>query len=316
MHSFIHLSMHSFIHCISVWVGSTWFDPPHPFQIGRGPLGTAASSLPTFPSSLSWSWDERSQRVKYWSPAPFPHSSRGQPPRDGGTLLPLDHPTHHHPVSFTVFGCCFQFYQRVLPACMHHSASASVQLSETTSCRRAALNRRCCCGCWHHHRWWWWWQRRWRCCVELQNALWTMKDETPRCSLAVALTSKPHLSHQDFFASTNRIGCSVRSDITEASLCVCFFLFFCFILPCSQMASQRRWLWQCNLIRNAWFWFPVLCNVHTRCGSNCPWLQLTGVPTGLQFGRTERRAGKRLWRHAGPFWAGGSLVRESKVGCW
>uniref|UniRef100_A0A667ZJ92 G protein-coupled receptor kinase interacting ArfGAP 2b n=1 Tax=Myripristis murdjan TaxID=586833 RepID=A0A667ZJ92_9TELE len=30
--------------------------------IGRGPLGTAASSLPTFPSSLSWSWDERSQR--------------------------------------------------------------------------------------------------------------------------------------------------------------------------------------------------------------------------------------------------------------
>ncbi|XP_055009971.1 ARF GTPase-activating protein GIT2-like isoform X2 [Boleophthalmus pectinirostris] len=35
-----------------------------PFQtnIGRGPLGTAASSLPTFPSSLSWSWDERSRR--------------------------------------------------------------------------------------------------------------------------------------------------------------------------------------------------------------------------------------------------------------
>uniref|UniRef100_A0A667ZVS9 G protein-coupled receptor kinase interacting ArfGAP 2b n=1 Tax=Myripristis murdjan TaxID=586833 RepID=A0A667ZVS9_9TELE len=33
-----------------------------PNDIGRGPLGTAASSLPTFPSSLSWSWDERSQR--------------------------------------------------------------------------------------------------------------------------------------------------------------------------------------------------------------------------------------------------------------
>uniref|UniRef100_A0A674NC57 G protein-coupled receptor kinase interacting ArfGAP 2b n=1 Tax=Takifugu rubripes TaxID=31033 RepID=A0A674NC57_TAKRU len=31
-------------------------------HIGRGPLGTAASSLPTFPSSLSWSWDERSRR--------------------------------------------------------------------------------------------------------------------------------------------------------------------------------------------------------------------------------------------------------------
>lgn len=71
-HAFIHLLMHSFIHCISVWVGSTWFDPPPPFQIGRGPLGTAASSLPTFPSSLSWSWDERSQRVKYRSPTPLP----------------------------------------------------------------------------------------------------------------------------------------------------------------------------------------------------------------------------------------------------
>ncbi|XP_013766848.1 ARF GTPase-activating protein GIT2-like [Pundamilia nyererei] len=35
---------------------------PFPTNIGRGPLGTAASSLPTFPSSLSWSWDERSRR--------------------------------------------------------------------------------------------------------------------------------------------------------------------------------------------------------------------------------------------------------------
>uniref|UniRef100_A0A3Q0SEP4 G protein-coupled receptor kinase interacting ArfGAP 2b n=1 Tax=Amphilophus citrinellus TaxID=61819 RepID=A0A3Q0SEP4_AMPCI len=35
---------------------------PFPSNIGRGPLGTAASSLPTFPSSLSWSWDERSRR--------------------------------------------------------------------------------------------------------------------------------------------------------------------------------------------------------------------------------------------------------------
>uniref|UniRef100_A0A8D0ADT2 G protein-coupled receptor kinase interacting ArfGAP 2b n=1 Tax=Sander lucioperca TaxID=283035 RepID=A0A8D0ADT2_SANLU len=36
---------------------------PFPTNIGRGPLGTAASSLPTFPSSLSWSWDEQSRRV-------------------------------------------------------------------------------------------------------------------------------------------------------------------------------------------------------------------------------------------------------------
>ncbi|KAK7898652.1 hypothetical protein WMY93_019505 [Mugilogobius chulae] len=35
---------------------------PRSVHIGRGPLGTAASSLPTFPSSLSWSWDERSRR--------------------------------------------------------------------------------------------------------------------------------------------------------------------------------------------------------------------------------------------------------------
>uniref|UniRef100_A0A8D0ADP0 G protein-coupled receptor kinase interacting ArfGAP 2b n=1 Tax=Sander lucioperca TaxID=283035 RepID=A0A8D0ADP0_SANLU len=35
---------------------------PFPTNIGRGPLGTAASSLPTFPSSLSWSWDEQSRR--------------------------------------------------------------------------------------------------------------------------------------------------------------------------------------------------------------------------------------------------------------
>nr|XP_057920341.1 ARF GTPase-activating protein GIT2-like isoform X2 [Doryrhamphus excisus] len=35
---------------------------PFPANIGRGPLGTAASSLPSFPSSLSWSWDERSRR--------------------------------------------------------------------------------------------------------------------------------------------------------------------------------------------------------------------------------------------------------------
>ncbi|XP_061590157.1 ARF GTPase-activating protein GIT2b isoform X2 [Cololabis saira] len=35
---------------------------PFPPNIGRGPLGTAASSLPTFPSPLSWSRDERSRR--------------------------------------------------------------------------------------------------------------------------------------------------------------------------------------------------------------------------------------------------------------
>uniref|UniRef100_A0A8C7ZZS7 G protein-coupled receptor kinase interacting ArfGAP 2b n=1 Tax=Oryzias sinensis TaxID=183150 RepID=A0A8C7ZZS7_9TELE len=44
---------------------------PFPSNIGRGPLGTAASSLPTFPSPLSWPRDERSRRVKYRkSPSP------------------------------------------------------------------------------------------------------------------------------------------------------------------------------------------------------------------------------------------------------
>ncbi|KAJ7987165.1 hypothetical protein DPEC_G00335920 [Dallia pectoralis] len=35
---------------------------PLPTNIGRGHLGTASSSLPTFPSSLSWSRDERARR--------------------------------------------------------------------------------------------------------------------------------------------------------------------------------------------------------------------------------------------------------------
>uniref|UniRef100_A0AAR2KNE4 Arf-GAP domain-containing protein n=1 Tax=Pygocentrus nattereri TaxID=42514 RepID=A0AAR2KNE4_PYGNA len=38
---------------------------PLPPNIGKGPSVAASSSLPTFPSSLSWSWDERTQRVKY-----------------------------------------------------------------------------------------------------------------------------------------------------------------------------------------------------------------------------------------------------------
>ncbi|XP_017566255.2 ARF GTPase-activating protein GIT2b isoform X3 [Pygocentrus nattereri] len=35
---------------------------PLPPNIGKGPSVAASSSLPTFPSSLSWSWDERTQR--------------------------------------------------------------------------------------------------------------------------------------------------------------------------------------------------------------------------------------------------------------
>lgn len=117
-HSFIFSCTHSFIasQCESAQLGLT---PPQPFQIGRGPLGTAASSLPTFPSSLSWSWDERSQRVKYWSLAPCPHLSRGQPPQNGGTLLPLDHPTHPPPCVFHCLVLLFFSVLPVCPACMH-----------------------------------------------------------------------------------------------------------------------------------------------------------------------------------------------------
>uniref|UniRef100_A0A671XRD0 G protein-coupled receptor kinase interacting ArfGAP 2b n=1 Tax=Sparus aurata TaxID=8175 RepID=A0A671XRD0_SPAAU len=57
---------------------------PFPTNIGRGPLGTAASSLPTFPSSLSWSWDERSRRVKYRSSPRF----HRQPSGDGENCPP------------------------------------------------------------------------------------------------------------------------------------------------------------------------------------------------------------------------------------
>ncbi|TRY56309.1 hypothetical protein DNTS_031849 [Danionella cerebrum] len=45
--------------------GTTLNLQPLPSNIGKGPSVTAFSSLPTFPSTLSWSWDERTQRVKY-----------------------------------------------------------------------------------------------------------------------------------------------------------------------------------------------------------------------------------------------------------
>uniref|UniRef100_A0A8C2ZYB3 G protein-coupled receptor kinase interacting ArfGAP 2b n=1 Tax=Cyclopterus lumpus TaxID=8103 RepID=A0A8C2ZYB3_CYCLU len=67
---------------------------PFPTNIGRGPLGTAASSLPTFPSSLSWSWDERSRRgcslegrsmmlESDYDTSPLPASEAVQPGEEG-----------------------------------------------------------------------------------------------------------------------------------------------------------------------------------------------------------------------------------------
>uniref|UniRef100_A0A674EHQ8 G protein-coupled receptor kinase interacting ArfGAP 2b n=1 Tax=Salmo trutta TaxID=8032 RepID=A0A674EHQ8_SALTR len=60
---------------------------PLPTNIGRGPLGNASSSLPTFPSSLSWSRDERARRVKYRI---FPLRGWGDPQvRECLTVEPL-----------------------------------------------------------------------------------------------------------------------------------------------------------------------------------------------------------------------------------
>uniref|UniRef100_A0A8C7IXB0 G protein-coupled receptor kinase interacting ArfGAP 2b n=1 Tax=Oncorhynchus kisutch TaxID=8019 RepID=A0A8C7IXB0_ONCKI len=47
---------------------------PLPTNIGRGPLGNASSSLPTFPSSLSWSRDERARRCLTVEPLLSPYS--------------------------------------------------------------------------------------------------------------------------------------------------------------------------------------------------------------------------------------------------
>lgn len=271
MHSFIHFFMHSFIHCISVWVGSTWFDPPpHPFQIGRGPLGTAASSLPTFPSSLSWSWDERSQRVKYWSPAPIP-PTRLEGSHHGMVELSflLTTPPIHHPVSFTVLccGCCFQFYQ--CPACMH---------APQCLCFSSALRNYFLPACSPKGGLLLWLLAPSQVVVVVTSlrcaAESSMKDETPRCLLAVALTSKPHLSHQDFFASTNRISCSVRHDTTEASLCV-------FSSSSASSAPAAKWPPSDGDFGNAISpemhgsdsWFCVTCaSVVGRIALDCSWL--------------------------------------------
>lgn len=90
---------------------------------------------------------------------------------------------------------------------MHHSASAFVQLSESRGCR---------CGLG---------TTRGGGDAVLRNALY-LNDERRNASVLARpppLTSKPHPSHQDFYASTNRISCSVRRDAaTQASLCVFF----------------------------------------------------------------------------------------------
>lgn len=129
--SCIHSCSHSFVasHCESAQLGLTpppalsrlggalWgrllppsLPSPLPFP-GRGMTDLKGLSTEVLPLPLPvW----RAATIGWWN-------SPSWAPQPSTTLL-----------AFTVCGC-FQFCQCVLPACMHHSASASVQLSETTS---------------------------------------------------------------------------------------------------------------------------------------------------------------------------------------
>lgn len=168
--------VHSFIRCISVWVGSTWFDPlsrlggvlwgrllppslPSPLPCpGRGTRDLKGLSTEAPPPL-----DLEAATMGWWKPSLL--------------LTPVSSPS---------------LYQYGLPACMHHSASASVQLSELLLAHsqpeiRAAVA---------HQRWWW--------CVVLQNALWMIRRlranpvkwrwsaSSPVCLLLLALISKAH----------------------------------------------------------------------------------------------------------------------------
>lgn len=119
-HAFIHLFMHSFIHCISLWVGSTWFDPPTLSRLGGALWGRLL--LPSLPSPLPFpgrgTTDLKGLSTEVLPPLPTLWSW-GQPPRDGGTLIPLDHPTHPSPCVFHCLLFLLFSVVPVCPACMH-----------------------------------------------------------------------------------------------------------------------------------------------------------------------------------------------------
>lgn len=78
-------------------------------------------------------------------------------------------------------------------------------------------------------------------------------------------------------------------------------------------------------VRNAWFWFKCTCSCcdnkradHSSVCVALNWWESTGVPLGLQPGRTEHHGGEWLWQETQPPWPGGgvSLNVEGSVHTW
>lgn len=117
IHSFINALIHS-LHLSVSRLNLVW--PPPPLSRLGGVLWGRLLP-PSLPSPLPFP-GRGTRDLKGLStevPPLFPHSPRWQPPRDGGTLLPLDHPTHPPPC---VFHCLLLLWFSVLPvrpACMH-----------------------------------------------------------------------------------------------------------------------------------------------------------------------------------------------------
>lgn len=170
--------MHSFIHCISVWVGSTWFDPLS--RLGGVLWGRLLP--PSLPSPLPCP-GRGTRDLKGLSTEAPPPRSRGSHHGMVETVPPLD--PRVFPLSLPVW-----------PACMHAPQCLCLSSAlRTTSCPLTAWNKGCC-GSLQHQRWWW--------CVVLQNALWMIRRlranpvkwrwnaSSPVCLLLLALKSKAH----------------------------------------------------------------------------------------------------------------------------
>lgn len=168
--------VHSFIHCISVWVGSTWFDPLS--RLGGVLWGRLLP--PSLPSPLPCP-GRGTRDLKGLSTEAPPPRSRGSHHGMVETVPPLD--PRVFPLSLPVW-----------PACMHAPQCLCLSSAlRTTSCPLTAWNKGCC-GSLQHQRWWW--------CVVLQNALWMIRRlranpvkwrwnaSSPVCLLLLALISK------------------------------------------------------------------------------------------------------------------------------
>lgn len=182
-------------------------------------------------------------------PSPLPCPGRGMSDLEGlSTWVPLGSeaapgdgetcpPAWSH--SLLSPDLCLQtaLYQYRLPACMHHSASASVQLSgqlwmftwAKAAMVKAKVMMRCC--------------TRESCLIDQTEESNIYERKITMCLLVTATDKCTHSKHQDFFASTNRIHCSSTVTWIDVS---CLFLFICFETKCWQHVFD---------FRNAWFWF-------------------------------------------------------------